>query len=627
MSNEKFGPYVIHETLGRGGMGTVYVGVDERTGDRAAIKVLSGGSNRGGARERFEREIETLKTLKHPNIVRLYGYGEEPAGMFYAMELVEGHSLAELIQRKKEYTWREAFEVGLAVAQGLKHAHDFGVIHRDVKPANILIDNDGNVKISDFGIARLFGATGVTADGGIIGTADFMAPEQAFGEPVSPRSDLYSLGAVIYAMLAKQPPFRARSVTEALDKLRHSDPPPIDRLCEGVPEEAADIIHRLLEKRPRDRFPTATAVIRRIEALLKSEIPDEEAFRIESAVIETQTPDLLDDYRLKGVASESQQLIAADETRIAPESSQPEPPQPPSQTKHFTTVAEDKQSGRYFTHDAEPTSTWRSHLQTGVIAVALIVIVVLIFWLPRSPSADVMFEELSAAVDNGQLDESGDAIDQFLATYPDDPRVAEVEAWKEDLSLERRERRYRLTMQLGQKSESFDAVEIAYIDALRLVNSAPEEAADKLRALLAVYGPPDRMTGDAGRCLTLAERRLAQLDKQLAESSSKQLAEIGARLSAADKLAADQPDQARQIYQGLIALYGEKPWAWEAIEKAKAALEKLPAQKPPTPEPSAEKPAATEPPEEPPMKTKPVETTEPPASPMEADATETEKAE
>ncbi|MCC9606402.1 protein kinase [Blastopirellula sp. JC732] len=615
MSNEKFGPYVIHETLGRGGMGTVYVGVDERTGDRAAIKVLHGGAARGGARERFEREIETLKTLRDPHIVRLFGYGEEPAGMFYAMELIEGNSLAELIQRKRDFTWREAFEIGLAVAQGLKHAHDFGVIHRDVKPANILIDNDGNVKISDFGIARLFGASGVTADGGIIGTADFMAPEQAFGDPVSPRSDLYSLGAVIYAMLAKQPPFRARTVTEALDKLRHSDPPPIDRLCDGVPTEAADIIHRLLEKRPRDRFPTATAVIRRIEALLESEIPDEEAFRIESASIETQTPEM-DDYRLKGVASESAQLIADDETRVAPEPAAPEPPTPASQTKHFTTVAQDRKSGRYFTSEQEPTSNWRAHLQTGLIAIALIVIVVLIFWLPRSPSADTMFEQISAAVDAGQLDESGDKLDLFLATYPDDPRAVEIEAWKEELSLNRRERRYRLTMQLGQKSDTFDAVEIAYIDALRLIDANPEEAAAKLRALLAVYGPPDRLTGDAGRCLTLAQRRLEQLDKQLAETSRKQLAEIGARLAAADKLAEDEPEQARQIYQGLINLYGDKPWAWEAMEKAQAALEKLPEPKPAeTPAPEAvEETTEKEPAEE---TAPPMEKPEPPASESE----------
>ncbi|EAQ79009.1 serine/threonine-protein kinase [Blastopirellula marina] len=596
MTHEKFGPYVIHETLGRGGMGTVYVGVDERTGDRAAIKVLHGGAGRGGARERFEREIETLKTLKHPHIVRLFGYGEEPAGMFYAMELVDGNSLSELIQRKRDYTWREAFEIGLAIAQGLKHAHDFGVIHRDVKPANILIDKEGNVKISDFGIARLFGATGVTADGGIIGTADFMAPEQAFGEPVSPRSDLYSLGAVIYAMLAKQPPFRAKTVTEALDKLRNSEPPPIDRLCDGVPEEAADIIHRLLEKHPRDRFPTATTVIRRIEALLESEIPDEAAFRIESAVIETQTPDLLDDYRLKRDASESAQIIADDETRIAPESAAPEPPPPIGQTKHFTTVAQDSKSGRYFTHNVEPVSSWRNHIQTGLIALALVVIVVLIFWLPRAPSADAMYEQLAASVDNGQLDEAGDELDQFIAIYPDDPRVEEVKSWKEELSLDRRERRYRLTMQLRQKTETFDAIEIAYIDALRQIDSAPEEAAAKMRALLAVYGPPDRITGDASRCLTLAARRLVQLDKQLAETSSKQLAEIGARMAAANQMAADEPNKARQIYQGLIDLYGDKPWAWEQMEQAQQALSETPASVPVEEQPAPESEQA--PPEE-----------------------------
>ncbi|MFI4875043.1 MAG: hypothetical protein ACIALR_06890, partial [Blastopirellula sp. JB062] len=335
-----------------------------------------------------------------------------------------------------------------------------------------------------------------------------------------------------------------------------------------------------------DRFPTATTVIRRIEALLESELPDEAAFRIESAVIETQTPDLVDDYRLKHDASESAQIIADDETRIAPESSAPETPPPIGHTKHFTTVAEDHQSGRYFTHPTETVPTWRNHLQTGLIAVALIVIVVLIFWLPRAPSADALFERIAASVDSGQLDEAGDELDQFLTTYPDDPRIAEVESWKEELSLDRRERRYRLTMHLRQQTDTFDAIEIAYIDALRLIDSAPEDAAAKMRALLAVYGPPDRVDGNAQRCLALAERRLVQLEKQLAESSGKQLSEIAARLAAANQLSADQPDEARRIYQGLIELYGDKPWAWEEIEKTQNALAELPASSPPPMQPT-----------------------------------------
>ena len=179
MALEILGPYRIGDPIGRGGMGTVYRGVNEETGKSAAVKVLSSVLyNDDTFRERFEAEIETLKTLSHPNIVQLYGYGKEDGHLFYAMELVEGTSLEEELQNGRRFQWREATHIGIEVCRALKHAHDCGVIHRDLKPANLLLNDQDQIKLADFGIAKLFGYTQMTAQGATLGTADYMAPEQ-----------------------------------------------------------------------------------------------------------------------------------------------------------------------------------------------------------------------------------------------------------------------------------------------------------------------------------------------------------------------------------------------------------------------------------------------------------------
>ena len=208
MQLDQLGPYRIGRQIGRGGMGTVYQGTNLETGQPAAIKVLSPRlAVEEGFRDRFETEIATLKKLKHPNIVRLYGFGEQDGHLYYAMELVEGTNLEDELQAGRRFNWRETTQIGIKLARALKHAHDHGVIHRDLKPANLLLTPDDDVKLADFGIARLFGNTRLTSDGGLIGTAEYMAPEQADGRPVTYQCDLYSLGGVLFALLAGRPPF------------------------------------------------------------------------------------------------------------------------------------------------------------------------------------------------------------------------------------------------------------------------------------------------------------------------------------------------------------------------------------------------------------------------------------
>ena len=228
-------------------MGTVFAAVAEVTGERAAIKVLSAGFHAdSGLTDRFSGEIESLRRLRHPNIGRIFGFGEDQEVQFYAMELVEGLSLQEALDGGRRFTWQETAKIGVQICRALKHAHDHGIVHRDIKPANLLLTVDGNVKLSDFGIAKLFGNSGLTADGGVIGTAEYMAPEQADGRGVTSRSDLYSVGGVLYALLLGRPPFRARSLLEMLQLQRFADPEPPIRIDRRIPRALNDLILQLL---------------------------------------------------------------------------------------------------------------------------------------------------------------------------------------------------------------------------------------------------------------------------------------------------------------------------------------------------------------------------------------------
>jgi len=235
---QQLGPYRIERKLGRGGMGAVYVGVHRDTGDRAAVKVLIPQlAEVPGFRERFSAEIDSLKRLDHANIVRLFGFGEDTDGIFYAMELVDGGSLEEELQRGRRFTWREVTNFAISLSKALKHAHDHGIIHRDIKPANLLLSKAGVIKLTDFGIARLFGNTGLTSDGGLLGTAEYMSPEQAEGKPVTPACDLYSLGGVLYALLAGRPPFRGKNLPEMLHMQRFATPEPVSTFAPDTPVE------------------------------------------------------------------------------------------------------------------------------------------------------------------------------------------------------------------------------------------------------------------------------------------------------------------------------------------------------------------------------------------------------
>ena len=266
---EKLGPYIIERRIGRGGMGTIYAGHHKDTGTPVAIKALASSlSDDESFRLRFEKEIEALRQLRHPNIVQLYGYGQEDDSFFYSMELVQGRSLEEEIASGRRFTWRETLTMGMQVCAALRCAHDRGIIHRDLKPANLLLSVDGTVKLSDFGIATLFGSTKLTDAGNVIGTIEYMAPEQATLMPITNRTDLYSFGAVLVALMSGHPPFLGKNLLEIIHQHAQYKAKRPSQLGIRIPPPMDELIGRLLERDPEKRPRSAYAVLRQFEAIL-----------------------------------------------------------------------------------------------------------------------------------------------------------------------------------------------------------------------------------------------------------------------------------------------------------------------------------------------------------------------
>ncbi|MDR0703965.1 MAG: protein kinase [Planctomycetaceae bacterium] len=290
MQPEQLGPFRIGRVLGRGGMGAVYEGVHEQTGETAAVKVLlSTLQDDDELRLRFEAEIDTLKRLRHPNIVRLFGFGEEQGMLYYVMELVDGPSLQQEMKRQRLFQWHEVAKIGLEMCFAFRHAHDRGITHRDIKPANILLERQGSIKLSDFGIAHFFGGQRLTEIHSVVGTLEFMSPEQALANPVNARTDLYSLGAVLYAILVGRPPFTARNLPEILRKHQKGIIESIRSTRLDVPDELEVIIFDLLKIKPEERPHNAYLVAKRLQTLLQTFVGPPERIRVKPMELDSPT--------------------------------------------------------------------------------------------------------------------------------------------------------------------------------------------------------------------------------------------------------------------------------------------------------------------------------------------------
>jgi serine/threonine protein kinase len=614
MQPERLGPYRIVRTLGRGGMGTVYEGVNLETNEPAAIKILSVALAReADFRHRFEGEIEALRLLRHPNIVRLFGFGEQDEVLYYAMELVEGRSLEQELRSGRRFTWRETTQIGIEVCRALRHAHDRGIVHRDLKPANLLAAPNSPVKLSDFGIAQLFGNSRITTAGNVLGTVEFMAPEQADARPVGPRADLYSLGGVLFALLAGRAPFKAKSIAEMLDKQRSAIPEPVSRYAADVPPELESIIAQLLAKDPDARIPNAMLLGRRLEAMMHAlsrpspiaNVPDkpevdggDDAVTMNGQTLDRLPPTIdapmsefvgMPETRLAEPVSgdvavsechlslEHGSLPATKETAaFVPAGSTAEPAAEESgeETKaanRFVHIPEDELDP--VEEEAPPRVLISVH--TWVLVAALVTMGLTAWYMLRPPSADALYERIAAKTKNHTVAEYLQAesdIREFLERYSNDSRSERLREFVNEIDLNQLERRFYLRSKGLITTEALLPVERDYLEAIHYAEMSPERGIIKLQALIDLYQPRNDMSGPTGQCLELARRRIAQLQEQLNRTSADHLALIMDRLDNADAIAPTEPQRAKAMREAVIELYDGKPWAAEAVKRARTAM-------------------------------------------------------
>ncbi len=607
---EVIGPYKVIRILGQGGMGTVYHGVHVKSNDSVAIKVIASNmAQHQRFRRRFDSEIQTLLKLKHPNIVQLIGFGEEKGLLFYSMEYVDGENLQQQLRREKKIGWERVVDIAIEVCSALKHAHDFGVIHRDLKPANLMINSQGKVKLTDFGIAKLFGAMESTVEGAVLGTADFMPPEQAEGKPVSVRSDLYSLGSMCYAALAGRAPFVGKNLPEILFNVRYGALKPLASLEPSVPKELCDLIDELLRREPSMRPPTALVVGNRLQALraglatrareMLSEKSEVRNLKEMTSIDMNDDPSLLQEVKSispndstiggathlspsKNVprAKESGPSIAGpdDNTRLAPSPSGIAFSQQPSGIEYMgkTNFIEVQDVDRRRSimpvaeHDQMP--AWTQWVSIGGLIATLIVCAFGIYWFSLAPSANSLYQEIASAMDatdDEQLLAIEPTAELFKKLYPNDPRFADVDVLLREIDSLHSIRQMQRKAKRGG-TDQLDAVEQAFLECIKAQNIDTALAQRKLSALATVFSSNEKLTSRQRQIVDLAKRMADKMIHEVKPSRHPAIESLEEQMIWAEANLA--PTTRAAWLKGLIELFEDKAWARELIASAKIKL-------------------------------------------------------
>ena len=627
---EFLGPYRIGQSIGKGGMGSVYKAKQIKTDELVAVKLIATQvSDDMRFRRRFHSEVETLKMLRHPNIIRLLGYGEEQGMLFYSMEYVEGETLQQRIRSAKRLPWREAVRYAIQISSALNHAHYIGVTHRDLKPANLIIGGDQQIKLVDFGISKIFG-NDQTAEGSILGTADYMAPEQVDQSSITSKTDLYSLGSVVYAMLAGRPPFRGKNLTEVLTALVSKEPAMLDLVDPELPSDLVQLVDELLKKSPADRPPTALAVMNRFQAILDSDgessqphpfllgnLPDapepsphtskgnvskhgdpysteatdatvawSQSDQTGSTDFSIADPEALTRYTA-GPEVKHKTIKQKAIQRSATEHSQPvggglsgDTNYEPGNT-HFQTVVEEASQVK----GAQRGDADQPHPFWNVVSVVALVGLLLgcgyFVWLTAQPTtADQLLDEINLALE-ADRDPKRETLNDFLTRFPDRPEASMVSDLLVDARITGVEKR--LTLKAKLRSGEQPLVEEAYLQALAVRRQQPQEAKRKLEQWLAIFetqvDPKDAELGDLPQIAKIAIARFQRrIDLALKESidPGQQDPRVLSLMERIDE-AATLPEEARQArLQSVLDSFGDQDWAEPAVTRAEKLMRESP---------------------------------------------------
>lgn len=533
MPKKQIGQFELQKKLGAGGMGVVYEALDVERGKHIALKFLpSDFADHKRRSARFERELEILKKLRHPNIVRCYGgmrYGDQ---RLFAMELVTGGSIKQLLADRGRVPWEGVIEYGLQICAALGHAHEHGIIHRDIKPANILLTEDRKIKVTDFGIARDQDATALTAAGKTVGTLGYVAPEQIRADrSVSYQTDLYSLGCTLFEMLAGQLPFNAQDPAEMMYKHTRERPPRVSSLAMDCPIWLDQLVNQLLEKQPNKRPRDAATVARALQ--------------------------------------EVQERVSARTSSLAYDASGKPTAIPRGGPGSWNKKAGTKKKKR---KSQTEVPIWE---RVWFLALSLMLIIAGVTWALWPLNAQQLHDKAS------KLMRSDDPLNWVVAEskYIEPLREkdtegtyeADIQRWIDKIEMYRAERRYKRNVRFGKAPES---------EAERLYARAREY--EKNGDRITAYGKYQSMLtllGDSPEYrpfINLAKRQMDKI-KQVEISTEERFQIIARSLDRADRLQKEgRLAEAKRIWQDIVALYGDNQELQPLVERARNRLEQSP---------------------------------------------------
>ena len=527
MEKRQIGPFILEEQIGVGGMGVVYRATYPKNNRKVAVKILSPALMADDKLlSRFEREIKILKRLSHPNIVKYYGGGTENNQRYYAMQLIDGGSLQDVIRHRGRLTWEQAIHVGRQVCSALEHAHNAGIIHRDLKPANLFLSRRGRLMLGDFGIARDTEATALTAAGKTVGTYAYMAPEQINGaHPISGKTDLYALGCLLYETLVGETPFVSDNPAEMLMQHINDDPHNVGEFAPDCPVWLDKLVDRMLAKTPEDRPYDALAV-------------------------HTELGEIRD--RLAAGNS-----VAA--AAVAP-------------VGQIATRTDREQLRKSLRKKKKRRKNVPLHERTWFLATCLLALLALTGWLMLPPSVAHLHEKAAYVMENGDPTARREALDDYilpiLSRGPESRYAVDAQIWADTIHLEI------LGRQMEKKAQGFGKMdtqlEKSYVAALRAeddldanplaaieryyqaVQDLERYAPDTLRQ----SGPPEGLNEDEFRIWKVLFAQRLDLARQRVLGDDRVREFFSARMEQAVELAADgDTEQAYAIWNATAAIY------------------------------------------------------------------------
>lgn len=529
------GPFDVGKQLGVGGMGIVYLATYRDTGQRVALKILAPALCADKKLiSRFEREIDILKKLEHPNIVRYFGGGRTGEQRYYAMEYMDGGSLDTVLQRKGQLSWEQTVRIGLQLCSALEHAHNHGIIHRDLKPGNLFISKKGRLRLGDFGIARDTDATALTAAGKTVGTYAYMAPEQIHGKhPIGPKTDLYALGCLLYQFLTGSVPFPGDNAAEMFMKHLNEKP---ESVCErnlDCPIWLDRVVQRLLEKEPEDRPYDALAVHTLLEDV-RTRVTDQASMAQHA------------------MTSGPVDTVVTDKDR----------------TELHQAIGKPKKKKKKKKKVVFYERAWFLFMCLGLLIGS-------VAWAVWPPNEQELFDQIAEAMKDEAAwsDLQKKQIASYKSRFVGGPHAREVAAFEDQIEMDRAERRVtaRLRKNLPPASEA---------TARFLQAKEYEDLGDRLTALEQYEAMIQLFEGRAEDrpLVNLAKRQIKQIKS--APVADRVLI-VNAALTKANGLALKGMRlEARVIWESLVRLYGENRELGRQIQYARDCLSAQTADKP-----------------------------------------------